>query len=95
MAENINKFMRKGRLLFVEGRLTFDQWTAQDGTKRSKHRVTVDNVQFMPGAGGPGGPAGPAGPGQGPEQPYPGDEGEPAPPPASRGPSGPGDDIPF
>jgi single-strand DNA-binding protein len=85
MAENINKFMRKGRLLFVEGRLTFDQWTAQDGTKRSKHRVTVDNVQFMPGAGGPG---------AGPEQPYPGDEGEPAPPPG-RGPAAPNDDIPF
>ena len=59
-AENINKFMRKGRLIFVEGRLTFDSWTAQDGSKRSKHRVTVDNVQFMPGTGGPG-------PGPGPE----------------------------
>ena len=86
MAENINKFMRKGRLLFVEGRLTFDQWTAQDGTKRSKHRVTVDNVQFMPGAGGPA---------QGPDQSYPVDEGEPSPPPPARGPGGPADDIPF
>ena len=54
LAENINKFMRKGRLIFVEGRLTFDSWTAQDGSKRSKHRVTVENVQFLSG-GGPGG----------------------------------------
>ena len=38
--------------MFVEGRLTFDSWTAQDGSKRSKHRVTVENFQFL---GGPGG----------------------------------------
>jgi single-strand DNA-binding protein len=54
-AENINKYLSKGRPVFVEGRLTFDSWTAQDGTKRSKHRVTVENFQFLP--GGPGGRA--------------------------------------
>ena len=47
MAENLNKYMSKGRPLFVEGRLTFDSWTAQDGTKRSRHRVTVENFQFL------------------------------------------------
>ena len=52
LAENINKYLTKGRPLFVEGRLTFNSWTAQDGTKRSKHRVTVENFQFL------GGPAG-------------------------------------
>jgi len=52
LAENINKYLTKGRPLFVEGRLTFNTWTAQDGTKRSKHRVTVENFQFL------GGPAG-------------------------------------
>jgi single-strand DNA-binding protein len=46
-AENINKYMTKGRPLFVEGRLTYDTWTAADGTKRSRHRVTVDNFQFI------------------------------------------------
>jgi single-strand DNA-binding protein len=49
LAENINKYMTKGRAIFIEGRLTFDSWTAQDGTKRSKHRVTVENFQFLPG----------------------------------------------
>jgi single-strand DNA-binding protein len=49
-AENINKYLTKGRLVFVEGRLTFDSWTAQDGTKRSRHRVTVENFQFLPAA---------------------------------------------
>ena len=46
-AENINKFCKKGNPLFVEGRLTFDSWTAQDGSKRSKHRVTVENFQLL------------------------------------------------
>jgi len=54
MAENINKYLTKGRPMFMEGRLTFDSWTAQDGTKRSKHRVTVENFQFLPGTSGAG-----------------------------------------
>jgi single-strand DNA-binding protein len=48
MAENINKYLTKGRPVFIEGRLTFDSWTAQDGSKRSRHRVTVENFQFLP-----------------------------------------------
>jgi len=51
-AENINKYLTKGRAVFVEGRLTFDSWTSQDGTKRSRHRVTVESFQFLPGAAG-------------------------------------------
>ncbi len=57
-AENINKYLTKGRPVFIEGRLTFDTWTAQDGTKRSKHRITVENFQFLPG-GGPSSPGRP------------------------------------
>ncbi len=48
LAENMNKYLTKGRPVFVEGRLTFDTWTAQDGTKRSRHKVTVENFQFLP-----------------------------------------------
>ena len=57
LAENINKYMKKGRPIFIEGRLVYDTWTAQDGTKRSKHRVQIDNCQFLgsaPGAAGTG-----------------------------------------
>jgi len=50
-AETINKYCKKGRLLLVEGRLTFDSWTGQDGTKRSKLRITVEGFQFMPTGG--------------------------------------------
>jgi len=49
-AEVVNKYCRKGNSLFVEGRLTFDSWEAQDGSKRSKLRVTVENFEFI---GGP------------------------------------------
>jgi single-strand DNA-binding protein len=61
MAENINKFFKKGRPIFVEGRLSFDQWTGQDGVKRSKHRVTVENFTFLPGTGGGAADAGQGG----------------------------------
>lgn len=62
-AETINKYLSKGRPVFVEGRLSYDSWTAQDGSKRSRLRVTVENFQFL-GGGGQGGSA-PA-PGSGP-----------------------------
>jgi len=61
-AENINKYLSKGRAVFIEGRLTLDTWTAQDGTRRSKHRVTVENFQFLPGGGGAAEPAEPQAP---------------------------------
>ncbi len=86
MAENINKFFTKGRPIFVEGRLTFDSWTAQDGSKRSKHRVTVENFTFLPGA---------AGAGPGPEPPDQGYDAEPGPPRGRAGDTVPDEDIPF
>ena len=46
-AENINKYLKKGNPVFIEGRLTYDSWTGQDGQKRSKHRVTVENFRFI------------------------------------------------
>jgi len=46
-AETINQYVRKGRPLMVEGRLKFDSWTGQDGQKRSKLSVVVENFQFV------------------------------------------------
>jgi len=51
-AEVINKYCKRGNPLFVEGRLTFDSWEAQDGSKRSKLRVTVENFEFISSGGG-------------------------------------------
>jgi len=52
-AENISKYLKKGRPLFVEGRLTFQTWDGKDGQKRSKLFVTVEWSQFI--GGGKGG----------------------------------------
>ena len=46
-AEIANQYLRKGSKVLVDGRLTFQQWTAQDGSKRSKHVVTVENLQML------------------------------------------------
>jgi len=46
-AENIHKYLKKGRPVLLEGRLTFDQWDAQDGSKRSKQRIFVENFTFV------------------------------------------------
>ena len=62
-AETLNKYVRKGNPLFVEGRLQLDTWTSQEGQRRSKHRVVVETFQFLgsPNRAGQGASAG-AGP---------------------------------
>lgn len=45
--EIINQYMAKGRPLLVEGRLRLETWTGQDGQKRSRHSVLVENFQFL------------------------------------------------
>jgi single-strand DNA-binding protein len=46
-AEIANQYLRKGSKVLVDGRLKLDSWTAQDGSKRSKHSVTVENLQML------------------------------------------------
>jgi len=46
-AEIANQYLRKGSKVLVDGRLVFQQWTAQDGSKRSKHAVTVESLQML------------------------------------------------
>jgi len=48
-AEIANQYLRKGAKVLVDGRLSFDSWTAQDGQKRSKHSVIVENLQMLGG----------------------------------------------
>ena len=57
--EVISKYCTKGRPLFVEGRLKFDQWEDKtSGQKRSKLKVVLENFQFIGGRGdgAPGAP---------------------------------------
>lgn len=50
--ETISKYCTKGRPLFVEGRLKFDQWEDKtSGQKRSKLKVVLEGFQFLGGRG--------------------------------------------
>ena len=46
-AEVINEHFAKGRPIFLEGRLQLDEWTSQDGQRRSKLKVILENFQFI------------------------------------------------
>ena len=50
-AEVISEYCRKGRPLFIEGRLQLDSWQTKDGQKRSKLKVVLENFQFIGGRG--------------------------------------------
>jgi single-strand DNA-binding protein len=93
-AETINQYMRKGKPIFVEGRLKLDQWQDKDGNNRSKIKVVVETFQFIDSRGG--------GDDQGPNQRSSAPPAASTPPPAASAPaSAPPhepvgeDDIPF
>src|SRR6185369_17771062 len=57
--EVINQYFTKGKPIFIEGRLKYDQWEdKQGGGKRSKITVVIDNFQFIGGRDGGGGGGG-------------------------------------
>jgi single-strand DNA-binding protein len=67
-AEIVNQYLKKGRSIFLEGRLEYSTWETKEGEKRNKLRVVADRVQFLGspsgrdrgGDEGGGGPAAPA-----------------------------------
>ena len=46
-AEVINQYCQKGSPLLIEGRLKLDSWENNDGEKRSKLKVILENFQFV------------------------------------------------
>lgn len=65
-AEVMAQYLKKGRPAFIEGRLKLDQWQDQQGNKRSKLKVVVENFRFVDsGQGGGGGGQGSGGGGGG------------------------------
>jgi len=95
-AENVGEYLKKGRPVFIEGRLQLDSWEdKQSGQKRNKLKVVADNVQFL---GSRGGATGGGGPEEGDEAPRsrPSGGAHSAPPQKGAGPAEPDDDeIPF
>ncbi len=91
-AEACGQYLRKGRPLFVEGRLKLDEWE-RDGQKQSRLGVVAERVQFL-GSGGGGGGAERAETSRAPAR----DSAPPPPaanPPAGEPPAGDSDDLPF
>lgn len=62
-AETINQYLRKGRPVYIEGRLKLDQWQDKEGNNRSKIKVVIESFQFIDSqrSGGQGGSAGAGG----------------------------------
>ena len=98
VAEIVGEYCKKGRPLFVEGRLQLDTWEdKQSGQKRSKLKVVGENIQLLGSREGGGG--GGSGGGESGESRGAGGFKKPAAPP-SRPPADPDldaepDDIPF
>ncbi len=69
-AETMSQYLRKGRPVFIEGRLKLDTWE-KEGQKHSKLKVVVENFQFIDskdssGGGGGGGDGGSSAPSRAP-----------------------------
>ena len=65
VAEIANQYLRKGSKVLIDGRLVLEQWTAQDGSKRSRHSVTVETMKMLDNKGdNPGNQGGGYGGGQ-------------------------------
>ncbi len=54
-AELCNQYLKKGRSVFIEGRLLYRQWEAE-GKTRSTMEVRADRVQFLGAPSGAGRP---------------------------------------
>lgn len=46
-AEKVAPHLSKGCKVAIDGRLRWSQWQGQDGSKRSKLEVVVDDIEFM------------------------------------------------
>lgn len=49
MAENANKYLSKGRQVYVEGRLKMSKWTDRDGKERVEPEVNASEIQYIGG----------------------------------------------
>ncbi len=47
LAEIVNEYARKGRLVAVDGRVQINEYNANDGTRKQSVEVEVDNFQML------------------------------------------------
>jgi len=53
-AENCSKYLKKGRQVYVEGRIQTNEWQDKEGNKRYTTEIVATNVTFLSGSGGGG-----------------------------------------
>lgn len=98
-AEVLAQYLRKGRQLFVEGRLRLDTWDdKQTGQKRSKLGVVLESFQFVDSGGARSGEEGGTAPAARPRAAATSASSAPNTPPTSPAQDGPPleeDDVPF
>jgi len=46
-AENVHQYLEKGSNVLVDGRLRYRTWETSEGSKRSKHEIMAQRIQFM------------------------------------------------
>jgi len=94
-ADLVEQYLHKGSQVFIEGHLKFEQWTSQDGQKRSAVKIVLDNLEFLePRSDGGQRSAAPQRRQDGPPPGNDYDGGGDA-PPMNEPPPGQGEDIPF
>ncbi|CAN5759045.1 single-stranded DNA-binding protein [soil metagenome] len=104
LAEIAGEYVKKGRPIYVEGRLKYGKYTGQDGIEKNTVDIIATELQLLGGREGMGGPGGEEGSGGGGYSRPPAAPRQAAPAPASR-PQAPAksssgfddmdDDIPF
>lgn len=60
LVDVVQKFVKQGDQIFIEGRLQLDEWTDKtSGQQRSKHKIVIDSIELLgskaEGGGGGGG----------------------------------------
>ena len=51
LGENCNRYLAKGKKVFVSGPVSVSAYTAKDGTTRASMEITADDVEFLSHAG--------------------------------------------
>ena len=46
-AESLSRYLGKGTKVSIEGKLRWSQWETNEGQKRSKIEIIVDEIEFM------------------------------------------------
>lgn len=49
LADVADKYLRKGSMVYVEGKITTSEWTDKDNNKRYSTEIVADTLKLLPG----------------------------------------------